>query len=84
MWFSNTFKGTTFDVDEPLSIEFDDSYIEDKASKLDSMRTDALQFPDIPWLTFMYIKEKYNLSDEEAERYITEGKMTAEEPEGVE
>jgi A118 family predicted phage portal protein len=84
MWFSNTFKGTNYDVEEPLSIEFDDSYIEDKMSRLESMRTDAIQFPDIPWLTFVYIKEKYNLSDEDAEKYINEGKMTEEEPEGVE
>ncbi len=84
MWFSNTFKGTDFDIEEPLSIEFDDSYIEDKASKLESMRTDALQFPDIPWLTFMYIKEKYNLSDEDAVKYINEGKITEDEDDGVE
>ena len=74
MWFSNTFKSTSYDVEEPLSVEFDDSYIEDKASRLESMRSDALSFPDIPWLTFMYIKEKYNLSDEDAEKYIKEGK----------
>lgn len=79
MWFSNTFKGTDFDVEEMLSVEFDDSYIEDRASRLESMRTDAIQFPDIPWLTFVYLKEKYNLSDEEAQAYIREGKIDIEE-----
>lgn len=84
MWFSNTFKGTSYNVDEELSIEFDDSYIEDKTAKLESMRTDAIQFPDIPWLTFMYIKKKYNLSDEEAEKFINEKNITEEDPDGVE
>lgn len=85
MWFSNTFKGTNYDTNEPLSIEFDDSYIEDRGSSLEAMRNDALSFPEIPWLTFNYIKERYNLSDEEAAAYIKEGKTSVdEEPEGVE
>lgn len=78
MWFSNTFHDTAFNLEEELSIEFDDSYVEDKQSKLESMRADAVTFADIPWLTFMYIKEKYNLSDEDAEKYINEGKMKEE------
>lgn len=76
MWFSNQFSGTSYNVDEALSIEFDDSYVEDKQTKLESMRADAVTFQDIPWLTFMYIKTKYNLSDEEAQKYINEGKVT--------
>lgn len=78
MWFSNQFSGTSYNVDEALSIEFDDSYVEDKQTKLEAMRADAVTFQDIPWLTFMYIKTKYNLSDEEAEKYINEGKMREE------
>ena len=78
MWFSNQFSGTSYDLEEELNIEFDDSFIEDKAAKLESMRADAVTFQDIPWLTFTYIKTKYNLSDEEAEKYINEGKMREE------
>jgi hypothetical protein len=78
MWFSNQFHGTKYNLVEELSIEFDDSYVEDKQAKLESMRADAVTFSDIPWLTFMYIKTKYNLSDEEAEKYINEGKMREE------
>lgn len=84
MWFSNTFCKTSYNVDEELSIQFDDSYIEDKAAKLESMRADAVTFQDIPWLTFMYIKTKYNLSDEEAEKYINEGKVREEPNEDLE
>ncbi|MBQ7067041.1 MAG: hypothetical protein IJN92_09515 [Lachnospiraceae bacterium] len=78
MWFSNQFQGTNYNTEEELSIEFDDSYVEDKQTKLESMRADAVTFQEIPWLTFMYIKTKYNLSDEEAEKYINEGKMREE------
>lgn len=44
MWFSNQFSGTAYDLNDKLSIEFDDSYVEDKQAKLESMRADALSF----------------------------------------
>ena len=78
MWFSNQFSNTTYNLNEELMIEFDDSFIEDKVSMLESMRADAVTFQDIPWLTYTYIKTKYNLSDDEAEKYIKEGKMREE------
>ena len=58
MWFSNQFQGTNYDLNEGLSIEFDDSYIEDKQAKLESMRADALSFSEIPELLIWYISEK--------------------------
>lgn len=70
MWFSNTFCGTSYNVEEPLSIEFDDSYIEDKQAKLDSMRADALSFAEVPILKVWYLMEKYNLSEKEAKGYL--------------
>lgn len=73
MWFSNTFKGTSYNLNEPLSIQFDDSYVEDKQTKLEAMRTDAISFSEVPWLKKTYLKEKYNLSDDEVKRYIEEG-----------
>ena len=79
MWFANTFQDASYSVDEELSIEFDDSYITDKETQLEAMRADAVSFPEIPWLLFTYIKTKYNLSDEEAQKYINEGRM-GEEP----
>lgn len=65
LWFSNTFQGTSYDTNEALQIEFDDSYIEDKQTRLDGMRNDAMTFVDIPWLLEQYLIEKYNLSEEE-------------------
>ena len=70
IWFSNTFQGTTWSLDEEICIEFDDSYVEDKASKLDSMRADALSFPDVKEFTIQYVMERLNCTREEAIGYI--------------
>lgn len=72
MWFSNQFNGTNFNITEPLVIEFDDSYVEDKVAKLEAMRADALSFPEVPWLKLHYLMEKYNLTEEDAKKYIGE------------
>lgn len=69
IWFSNEFKGTNYE-EQPLLVEFDDSYIEDRVSKLESLRTDAVQFGDIPILKVWYLMEKFNISQEEAEKYV--------------
>lgn len=58
MWFSNQFSGTAYDVEETLTIEFDDSYVEDKQAKLEAMRADALSFMDVPILKVWYLSEK--------------------------
>lgn len=70
IWFSNIFNGTSWVVPEEIHVEFDDSYIEDKVSKLESMRNDALQFPEIPQIKTWYLMEKYNLSEEEAAQLV--------------
>ncbi len=70
MWFSNQFSGTAFDVEEALSIEFDDSYVEDKQAKLEAMRADALSFMDAPILKVWYLMEKYNIPEDEAKKYL--------------
>lgn len=81
MWFSNTFKGTSFNLDEALTIQFDDSYVEDRISKLEAMRADALSFPEIPVIKKWYIMEKYNISEEDAVKFIEEGIYTEENEE---
>ena len=70
LWFSNQFHGTTFNLDEEFNIEFDDSYIEDKQTKLENMRNDATSFPEIPWLLVQYLMERYNLPEEEAQELV--------------
>lgn len=69
IWFSNEFKGTNYE-EQPLLVEFDDSYIEDRVSKLENLRTDAVQFGDIPILKVWYLMEKFNIPQEEAEKYV--------------
>ena len=70
MWFSNQFSGTAYDLNEKLSIEFDDSYVEDKQAKLESMRADALSFPEVPILKVWYLMEKYNIPEDESKKYM--------------
>lgn len=70
MWFSNQFSGTNYNLKEVLSIEFDDSYVEDKQAKLEAMRADALSFPEVPILKVWYLMEKYNIPEDEAKKYM--------------
>lgn len=70
MWFSNQFSKTSYNVEEQLSIEFDDSYVEDKQTKLEAMRADAITFAEVPILKVWYLMEKYNLPEDEAKKYI--------------
>ena len=70
IWFSNVFNSTSWVMPAEINVEFDDSYIEDKVSKLESMRNDALSFPEIPQIKMYYLMEKYNLSEEEAQEWV--------------
>jgi len=73
MWFENQFNGSTYNVEEVLKVEFDDSFVEDRVAKLEQMRTDALSFPEVVILKVWYLMEKYNLPEEEAKKYIDGG-----------
>lgn len=75
LWFSNTFHGTAWNLDEEITVDFDDSYVTDHQSELESKRTDALSFQQIPRLTIWYLMDKYNLSEEEAEKMYQEGQV---------
>ena len=79
MWFSNQFHGTNYNVEEVLSVEFDDSYVEDKTTKLEAMRADATTFSEVPILLVWYLMERYNLSEEDARKYIAEGSGTEDD-----
>ncbi|MBD5515370.1 MAG: phage portal protein [Lachnospiraceae bacterium] len=70
MWFSNTFHGTSFNVDEEIKVEFDDSLITDKEAELERVRNDALNF-DIPELLQWYLESAYNLKPKEAENLVS-------------
>ena len=70
IWFSNQFNGTTWSLDEEICVEFDDSYVEDKVSKMEQMRADALSFPEVKEFTIQYVMARLNCEREEAISYI--------------
>lgn len=81
LWFANQFHGKSHNLNDALLIEFDDSVIIDRQTELETMRADALSFPEIPWLRFNYLKKKYNLSDDKVKKYLQEGQLPDEEDE---
>lgn len=66
LWFLNTFQGANWDIDSMVEIEFDDSYITDKRTALEDMRNDVLSGIGGSHVRALYLKERYNLSDDEA------------------
>lgn len=69
MWFANTFQGKTFNLEQDILVDFDDSYITDKEAELERKRNDALAF-DIPELTVWYLMDAYSLNEEEARKLV--------------
>jgi len=84
MWFSNNFNGTSYNLEEDITVDFDDSYVTDKASELERSRNDALSF-DIPELLIWYLMDAYSLTEKEAKELV-EKKQEEEEtdPDGDE
>lgn len=70
IWFSNQFHGTAWNQEEEICVEFDDSYITDKQTQMESMRADAISFPDVPEFKIQYIMFRMNCDREEALTYI--------------
>lgn len=73
MWFSNTFHKTSYNLEQEILVDFDDSYVTDRESELERKRNDALSF-DIPKLTVWYLMDAYNLSEKEAAKLLEENK----------
>lgn len=65
MWFANTFQGKSYNLEQDIIVDFDDSYITDKEAELERKRNDALSF-EIPELTVWYLMDAYSLTEEEA------------------
>ena len=64
-WFENQFNGAHYDLNEEITVDYDDSLVIDKETILERKRNDALSF-DIPKLTIWYLMDAYNLTEEEA------------------
>lgn len=81
VWFSNAFKGTEWNIDEDICVEFDDSYVNDRQSEIENMRMDAIQFANVPEFTVQYIMLRLNCKREEAIKYIQSDLVNLEEVE---
>lgn len=81
IWFSNEFSGTTWNIDEEICIEFDDSYVNDRQAEIENMRMDAVQFANVPEFTVQYVMLRLNCTREEAVKYIQSDLVDLEEVE---
>ena len=81
LWFRDRSKPNAGRSAEKITIEFDDSYIENKAEKLESLRQDALSGIGGMHTRALYLKTMYNLTDAEAALWAS-ADADAEPPEG--
>lgn len=71
LWFENTFHGKSYNLDEEIMIDFDDSYITDKEAELERKRNDAVTF-ELKELLQWYLQDAYNVTPDEAEGMIAQ------------
>lgn len=69
LWFANTYQGTQWDVDVDVLVEFDDSYVTNKAEQLESVRQDVLAGIGGMYVRTLYLMQKYNLEKDEAQKW---------------
>lgn len=74
LWYSNTFLGSSWNVDEEITVDYDDSYITDKEAERERKRNDALSF-DIPQLKIWYLMDAYSLSENEAKKLLSQSEQ---------
>lgn len=82
LWFANTYQGGGWNIDAEVLVEFDDSYITNKAEQLESMRSDVLSGIGGAYVRQQYLMMKYNLDEKEAAKWaMLEDPDAAEETE---
>lgn len=74
LWYSNTFLGSSWNVDDEITVDYDDSYITDKEAERERKRNDALSF-DIPELKVWYLMDAYSLSENEAKKLLSQSEQ---------
>ena len=77
-WFSNTFHGMHWNLEEEVTVTYDDSYVIDKETERERKRTDALSF-DIPELKIWYLMDAYNLTEGEAKKLVETEKVVEDD-----
>lgn len=83
LWFENTFHGKSYNINEDIMVDFDDSYITDKESELERKRNDAVTF-EIKELLIWYLQDAYNVTPEEAKAMIAQKEAEEDEDDEVE
>ncbi len=82
LWFANTYQGGSWNIDADVQVEFDDSYITNRAEQLESTRADVLSGIGGVHVRKLYLMQKYNLDEKEAARWAAlEDSDAAEEVE---
>lgn len=71
-WVTNNI-GRTIKLNEQddITVDFDDTYVENKQTVADNLRADALSF-GIDSLTVKYFMKRYDISEEEAKLWLSE------------
>jgi len=72
LWFGNVFHKSNWDLNAETLISFDDSYIEDKTSQLESMRNDVLSGIGGISLKIKYLAQKYMIDEKEAIKWAND------------
>ncbi len=80
LWFQNTFDCASWDIDAPVLVEFDDSYVTDRKSELEDIRNDVLAGIGGDNVLSLYLQRRYNLSADEAAEWIS-GEPREDNPE---
>lgn len=78
LWFANRYLGADMALDAAVEIEFDDSYITNRSEQMDEMRKDVLDGIGGKYVRRAYLKQRYNLTDEEAEIWAAQTKEVEE------
>lgn len=71
LWFANAYHGDKWDVDAEVLVEFDDSYVTNKAEQLEGIRQDVLAGIGGTYVRALYLMQKYNLEEKEARKWAT-------------
>ena len=73
LWFSNTYQGGKWDLNADVLVEFDDTYIVNKAEQLESMWQDVTAGIGGAYVRKLYLMQKYNLDEAEAAKWASVG-----------
>lgn len=69
LWFANAYQSGRWDEQADVLIEFDDSYIVNKAEALESTRADVIAGIGGAHVRKLYLMQKYNLDEKEAAKW---------------